>query len=410
MLTRGPYLQQESDRGVVIRWRTRDVRSGVVRYGESPQHLDRVACEAQPSLDHGVWLGGLPAGSRWYYNVGDESGVLAGGDESHQFTLSPPRGKAVDTRIWVLGDPGSANRHQYAVRDSFYQFTGQRGCDLILMLGDNAYEEGTDKQYQAAVFDAYAKVLPSVPLWPALGNHDTAQRTEYHDHYPYFDIFTLPTRGEVGGVPSGTEHYYSFDRGNIHFVCLDSMTADRSAKGPMATWLRKDLAANQSTWLIAYWHHAPFSKGSHDSDKEVELMEMRQNFLPMLEDAGVDLLLFGHSHAYERSFLLDGHYGKSDTLTPEMKKDGGNGRAEESGAYVKSLGKGKGHQGAVYVVAGSAGKTSGGSLDHPAMVVSLNQLGSLVVDVSGNRLDATFVHPTIEGFITPDRFSLIHQP
>lgn len=81
------------------------------------------------------------------------------------------------------------------------------------------------------------------------------------------------------------------------------MTADRSVNGPMASWLKKDFAMNTSTWLIVFWHHAPFSKALHDSDKEIELIEMRENFLPILESGGEDLLLFGNSHAYQRSFF-----------------------------------------------------------------------------------------------------------
>ena len=67
--------------------------------------------------------------------------------------------------------------------------------------------------------------------------------------------------------------------------------------------------------MIAFCHHPPYTKGSHDSDADIELMEMRQNALPILEDAGVDLVLSGHSHSYERSFLIDGHYGTSSTFT-----------------------------------------------------------------------------------------------
>jgi titin len=107
----------------------------------------------------------------------------------------------------------------------------------------------------------------------------------------------------------------------------------------------------------------------------------------------VDLVLSGHSHSYERSFLLDGHYGTSDTLTAQMKKDTGGGREDATGAYTKPASPAP-HEGAVYVVAGSSGKISGGLLNHPAMYVSLNQLGSLVLDINTNRLDAKFLTST----------------
>jgi len=192
-------------------------------------------------------------------------------------------------------------------------------------------------------------------------------------------------------MASGTEKYYSFDYANIHFICLDSMTSDRSVNGPMATWLRADLASSTRQWTIAFWHHPPYSKGSHDSDTESFLVEMRQNFLPILEGAGVDLVLAGHSHSYERSYLIDGHYGLSSTFTNAMKKDGGSGRPDDTGAYSKpTLGPGT-HEGAVYAVAGSSGQASGGLLNHPAMFISLNNLGSMVLDINGNTLDAKFL-------------------
>src|SRR6185503_12615065 len=224
--------------------------------------------------------------------------------------------------------------------------------------------------------------------WSTIGNHETYTPLA-NGRFPFLDIFTQPVNGEAGGVPSGTERYYSFDYANIHFVCLDSMTSDRRATGPMCNWLRADLAATTQEWLIAFFHHPPYSKGSHDSDADIESIEMRQNVLPILEGEGVDLVLCGHSHSYERSFLLDGHYGTSGTLTTSMKKDAGNGRTNGSGPYIKS--PDTGHQGAIYSVAGSSSEAHGGDLDHPAMFTSLNVLGSLVIDVSSNRLDYLFL-------------------
>src|SRR6185503_15954705 len=222
-----------------------------------------------------------------------------------------------------------------------------------------------------------------------LGNHETAQATNYVDTYPYFSIFTLPTAGEGGGVPSGTEHFYSFDFGNIHFICLDSMTADRATNGIMANWLRADLANTVATWIVAFWHHPPYTKGSHNSDSENELIQMRQNFNPILEAGGVDLVLSGHSHCYERSFLIDSHYGSSSAFNNTNKINGGNGRGATP--YVKPPAL-MAHKGAVYSVAGSSGQTSGGPLNHPAMFVSLNVLGSVVLDFATSRLDFQFVN------------------
>ncbi len=133
-------------------------------------------------------------------------------------------------------------------------------------------------------------------------------------------------------------------------------------------------------------------------------MEMRQVFLPVLEQYGVDLVLAGHSHSYERSHLIDHHYGASSTFTSEMKLDAGGGHDSTGGAYHKHLFNARAHQGAVYAVVGSSGWIGGGALNHPAMHVSLNELGSLVLDINSNRLDATFLRET---GATNDTFTIV---
>ncbi len=393
-VTRGPYLQRGSPTGAVVRWRTDVATDSRVRYGLAPGSLSGVADGVAGVTEHAVTLTGLSPDTVYYYSVGTATETLAGGESTFFFRTHPLPGTASPTRIWVLGDSGTADANAQAVRNAYVTFAGTRATDAWLMLGDNAYETGTDAEYQNAVFNMYPGILKQAFLWPTLGNHDTAGSTNPPASLPYYQMFTLPTNGEAGGLASGTEDYYSFDRGNIHFVCLDSMTSDRSPTGAMATWLRNDLSATAQTWLIAYWHHPPYSKGSHNSDTESQLVQMRQNFLPILEDYGVDLVLTGHSHSYERSFLLDGHYGTSGTLTPAMIKNAGSGRPSGTGAYGKPSSGISPHEGAVYAVAGSGGQASGGTLNHPAMFISLNQLGSMVLDVDGNRLDASFLRET----------------
>jgi hypothetical protein len=409
-VTRGPYLQIGTPNSTIVRWRTDVATDSRVSFGTTQGSLTSVADNATQTTEHEVLVSGLSSATKYFYSVGSTSQVFAGNDANHFFVTSPVAGTATPTRIWVLGDSGTANTNAQAVRNAYLNFTGSTYTNLWLMLGDNAYETGTDSEFQAAVFDMYPTVLRQSVLWPTLGNHDTAQSSNPPASLPYFAMFTLPTNAQAGGMASGTEKYYSFDYGNIHFICLDSMTSDRSSPGPMATWLRADLASSTRQWTIAFWHHPPYSKGSHDSDTESNLFEMRQTFLPILEEAGVDLVLAGHSHAYERSYLIDGHYGTSSTFTNAMKKNGGSGRPDDTGAYEKpTLGPGS-HEGAVYAVAGSSGQTSGGLLNHPAMFISLNNLGSMVLDVNGNTLDAKFLRENgevwdyfriVKGTVTP---------
>lgn len=389
-VTRGPYWQMATPTSLVVRWRTDVATDSRVRYGTAVDDLASTVVDASATTEHIVTLSGLQPDTNYFFAIGSSDADVAGPDADHVVHTPPPVGAVKPTRVWVVGDAGTGDGNQQAVRDAFVDFAAGEPADLMLMLGDNAYNSGTDNEYQAAVFDMYADQLRMAPVWPTFGNHDAGSANSATQSGVYFDIFSLPTAAEVGGEPSGTEAYYSFDYANIHFVCLDSMGSSRAPGSAMLTWLEADLQATDAEWVIAFWHHPPYSKGSHDSDVESELVQMRQNVVPILESFGVDLVLAGHSHSYERSFLLDGHYGTSGSLTASMLVDGGDGRVAGTGAYHKSGSGPVPHEGAVYVVAGSSGKLNAVGA-HPAMFAAWSELGSLVLDVDGTNLDASFV-------------------
>jgi hypothetical protein len=390
-VTRGPYLQMGTSDSVVVRWRTDVAADSRVRFGTDLADLNSVSDDIAATTEHEVRVTGLNPKTRYYYSIGTAAETLSGGDDETYFETSPLSGTAIPTRIWIIGDSGTANANARRVYDAYLNQTGGDYTDLWLMLGDNAYSNGTDDEYQRAVFDMYSQLLRQTVLWPTLGNHDGHTADSASESGPYYDIFTLPRQGEAGGLASGTEAYYSFDYGKIHFIVLDSYETNRSVSGAMLSWMQADLQSATADWIIAFWHHPPYSKGSHNSDTESNLIDMRENALPILEDYGVDLVLSGHSHSYERSMLIDGHYGPSATFDPGIHaRDVGSGRVDDTGAYAK-MAFGAAHAGTVYAVAGSSGQTSGGSLDHPAMYLSFNELGSMVLEVDGLILNARFI-------------------
>jgi acid phosphatase type 7 len=406
-LIRGPYLQQGTAQGIIVCWRNGDAATtNVVRYGLSPSALTQTAV-GLAGINAEVQITGLTPETRYCYEIVSDGNVLATGSDYH-FRTHIPVGSAKPFRFWVLGDCGTGSVNAAAVRDSFAPIHAARPADFWLMLGDNAYGSGTDSQFQTAVFNLYHPWLQQLPLWSCLGNHET-YGGEVDGQFAYERIHVFPTAGECGGVASGTERYYSWNHGNVHFISIDSMTASRAPTGAMSEWLRLDLAANLQPWVIACWHHPPYTRGSHNSDYEGDLVEIRETIVPLLENAGIDLVLNGHSHSYERTGLIDGHYGLSDSYDPEAhEKQGDLGREDTPGGpYRKGTYGTAPNEGTVYVVAGSSGQSSGGQLDHPAMKVSLANLGSLVIDVSDYRMDVRFLReqgaPTVYG----DSFALI---
>lgn len=406
VMTRGPWLQMGGPNAVTVRWRTDAASAGVVRYGLTPQALTQTATASGSNTEHEVRLTGLAPATTYFYSVGTAAAALAGGADC-RFTTAPPHGTPQRTRVWVIGDSGTANVDARNVRDAYFNYAGADPTHVWLMLGDNAYNAGDDDEFQVAVFDMYPALLRQTVLWSTIGNHETDQSSSPASTIPYYQIHSFPKNAESGGVASGTEDYYSFDYANIHFVCMDAMTSSRSPGSTMLNWLEDDLAATTQPWVVAFWHHPPYSKGSHDSDDSTRMTEVRQNFLPILESYGVDLVLCGHSHAYERSYFIDGHYGLSSTFGPGHVKIPGSGRTNELGAYRKDGVVQAARQGAVYIVAGSSGKISGGTLNHAAMFRSLNRLGSLVIDVEGQRMDVKFLRET--GAVD-DHFTIIKGP
>jgi hypothetical protein len=424
---RGPYLQVGRPDGVIVRWRTDIATDSRVRYGSGPSQLTQTVTVAGSRTEHEVELNGLAAETLYFYDVGATGSTLAGGDLDHHFVTSPSASSSPLITFWVTGDSGECAQTQQgcddvtAVADAYLDFAADLPARLWLMLGDNAYDNGTENEHTRGVFDALPQILRNTVLWPSPGNHELGASDSGNQSGPYYEAFTLPIAGEAGGVNSGTEAYYSFDYGNVHFVALDSHDTDRSAPsnpttnvcpggqgGAMYQWVCADLGATDRDFVIAFWHHPPYTKGSHDSDDPGDsggrMEEMRERFLPVFEEYGVDLVLTGHSHSYERSMLIDGHYGVSSSFGPANQIDSGDGDPEGDGAYAKETAGLAPHEGAVYAVVGSSSKNSGGLSVHPVMSVWVNFEGSLLVDVYGKRLDAYWID---KNGVLADRFRIV---
>src|SRR3989475_8892499 len=135
LVKRGPYLQTGSPASVTVRWRTDVSTDSCVRYGTSLSSLSSQTCSSTSVTDHVVKLSSLSSNTQYYYSIGTSAGPIAGGDSTYFFLTAPVTGTTKATRIWALGDSGTADSGARAVRDAYLNFTGSRHTHLLLMLG-----------------------------------------------------------------------------------------------------------------------------------------------------------------------------------------------------------------------------------------------------------------------------------
>jgi hypothetical protein len=424
---RAPYVQLATHQSIVLVWRTDGPITPSVRYGRAPDALDMVVdpsglvtrvalstnknevsalAERVPGLlqmpklhsapvglfQYEVKLTGLTPDTRYYYGIFDGSRRLTEVDESYHFVTHPVPGTPRPVRFWVVGDSGTGRETQHNVHGAMLGFVAadKRPIDFYLHVGDMAYQRGKDVEFQTRFFEAYEPTLRHVVCWAAMGNHEGATSKGTNGTGPYYDAYVLPTRGEAGGLASGTEAYYSFDYGRVHLVCLDSHDLDRKPTGLMARWLKMDLERTRQDWIIAYFHHPPYTKGTHDSDREKQLIEMRTHIMPVLETGGIDLVLTGHSHIYERSMLIDGAYA-TPTVAENVVFEDREGNPETDGPYRKSAGITP-NNGEIQVVTGHGGTTVGRKGTMSIMRKIIVEHGSMLIDIEGDTLTGRMIN------------------
>lgn len=436
---RQPYVQLATPTSMVVVWRNDGPITPVVRYGRTPANLDqaigatsmviRIAFPTNratlakiaetnanllrmPRL-HSAPVGlyqyeahvlGLAPNTRYYYAVYDGERRLTEADPSYFFVTQPPRGQSRPMRFWVVGDSGTGRETQYNVHSSMTDFVlrDRRPLDFYIHVGDMAYTRGRDVEFQTRFFEAYEPTLRNTVCWPAMGNHEGGTSKGTNGVGPYFDAYVLPTRAEAGGLASGTEAYYSFDHGRAHFICLDSHDLDRKPTGLMARWLKMDLERTKADWIIAYFHHPPYTKGSHNSDREKQLIEMRTHIMPILESGGVDLVLTGHSHIYERSMLMDGAYA-TPTVAEGVIFDDGEGTTKDP--YRKSAGITP-NNGTIQIVAGHGGASLGRKGTMPIFRKIIVEHGSCLIDINGDTMRGIMINKFGE---VRDDFALVKR-
>jgi len=177
-------------------------------------------------------------------------------------------------------------------------------ADFLITGGDMVNSGSSGRQWNA--FLENCGLFMSVPLMTTAGNHEGVSSNE-----TYKAIFAMPQNGP--DVEVLKESFYYFDRGVCRVIVLDSsfLTDERKAKlgedwqfceEAIESWLKRTLQSSDAVWNIVVSHHPPY--GLHDFDTTA--VQIRENWLPLMEKYGVDLVLSGHQHMYMRTNKIKG--------------------------------------------------------------------------------------------------------
>jgi len=189
--------------------------------------------------------------------------------------------------LWAVGDAATCRSKK---DDAVARFLAEQ-TGTIALLGDVVYEKGTATEFRRCFDPLYGTMRDR--LRPAVGNHEY-KTTKARGYFDYF--------GEAAGKPD--EGWYSYNLGAWHIVVLNSNCDEVGGcdvNSPQYRWLQQDLASHPTVCTLAYWHHPRWSSGEHGSD------DVMQDIWTLLAEQGVDVVLSGHDHDYERFRPLDAH-------------------------------------------------------------------------------------------------------
>ena len=317
--TRQPYLQDLTPESVKIIWRTPFPADSVVEFGLDPMLGSQVG-GGLIETTHVVTVTNLFPGTEYWYRVRSSSSngtVVSALASFRTFRTNGP------VRFHVIGDTGGQVGRQATGIVPKYQLAklmAERPADLVLNAGDLVYPEFSPGREDAHFLNVYRNLMRSVPVFSTIGNHEF---DSVSGAQTYLDTLYLPTNSVTG-----TEHFYSFDHGDVHFVSLFVPQLNWGGEPPdcgclpqyaltngslQYIWLTNDLAATTKPWRILLFHLPINDSGNHrfddfnqnETDDRLELQEL---LYPVARRYGVQLILNGHDHGYEKFNPTNGVY------------------------------------------------------------------------------------------------------
>ena len=269
-IIKGPYLQFNGSKAMLVLWETDVPGPSRVDYGPTSEfghYVDQTA----PITLHRLVLQALEPETTYHYRI-RTADAHAG-----PFTFRTPVHRSTPFSFAVFGDSRTSPEQSAAIGR---QMASHRP-HFLLHTGDLVSNGTIYEQWEEQFFAPFGDAIAHIPFFPVLGNHE--QNSEHF--YRFF--------------PSGS--WYSFDCGNARFIALDTNTAS-GGFGPgteQYAWLERTLAETSALWRIVWFHHPPYSSGNHGPS-----VEQREALAPLLERYQVDVVFNGHDHIYERSFAM----------------------------------------------------------------------------------------------------------
>ena len=287
---RTPYLQLPDGSSALVRWRVAGDPDLEFEYRVADDTAWRRApVTVREGGDRQVLLKGLPPGARVGYRLRADDSVAG----PYGFRTPPADGDEGAT-VLAFGDSGWGSEAQVRLA----RLMEREDWDLAVHVGDIAYDDGTEEDFTVRHFRVYRELLARTPFHPVPGNHDVRA-----EGGAAFDRAFLRADGAPG------RRYRAFRWGGVQFVGLDTSADGALARleereGPQYRWLVETLerAAGDPTvrWTVVYTHYPLYSHAVGLSGHG-PTEELREALEPLLLEHGVDLVLQGHDHHYERS-------------------------------------------------------------------------------------------------------------
>jgi len=270
--TKGPYIQNGRTDGVTICWESDKSQAATVIVTKSGATAASVAAPGDSDF-HKIKIGSLAPGTTYDYSVREADGSEAAGS----FRTFPA--KQEPFRFAAYGDTRSLHYLHRALIKWIIKFK-----PAFLLNSGDLVEDGTKPDQWGAFWDIVEPFARDAYYYPVLGNHE-------RDSEIYFKYFDLPDNGKDG-------RYYSFTYSNVLVVGLDY---DELLSGDQKNWLIKQLKASDADFKIVVFHIPLYSSGKRPPN-----VFLRKIYVPIFKKYGVQLVLNGHDHFYERSVDSNG--------------------------------------------------------------------------------------------------------